>query len=244
MSLDSPPTPDSSCCDDRETFVIGDVHGCADELQDLLLRSEFDPTRHRGILAGDLYTRGPDAARVRQLAQEFQLEAIVGNHEERLKRRINRRRREERRAPRATDRVFDAMGSDLDAFEAELRSMPYSLASNHGDSKHPWRVIHAGIKPTHGFNPKDHKTLTNIRYWPPGSESRWHEFYEGEELLIFGHDAMGGLVERRDANGRPLAIGLDTACVYGGRLTGYFIERDAFVSVPARRAWWPITGID
>ena len=54
--------------------------------------------------------------------------------------------------------------------------------------------------------------------------------------MIFGHDAQRGSI-RVERDGKPLIIGLDTGCVYGGALTGYLVEEDRLLQVPAKRAY-------
>ena len=65
------------------TIAIGDVHGCAEEFEELLKRLELKPD-DRVIQVGDLVNRGPDSHRVIELAREYQVESIIGNHELRL----------------------------------------------------------------------------------------------------------------------------------------------------------------
>lgn len=230
----------------QETFVVGDVHGCGDELGDLLERAGFDPGRHRGILVGDLYTRGPEPRIVFDMVEALGLQAVTGNHEEHLLRLVQRLLDSEK-SPDSVGagalRVIDAFRGELPALATHLESLPYWLKSS-ADTAEPWIVVHAGVHPVSGFDPEHTRIMTRVRSWPPDDPSgpRWHETYAGEELIVFGHDARHGLVVHRRPDGRPLAIGLDTGCVYGGRLTGYWIERDTLVSVPARSAYWEIPG--
>ena len=53
-------------------------------------------------------------------------------------------------------------------------------------------------------------------------------------LLIFGHDAPNGLVEKKD-KGNTYLIGLDTGCVYGGKLTAYSITEETLIQVDSKK---------
>ena len=67
----------------ERTIVIGDVHGCADELGDLLGRLQVQ-AQDRIIQVGDLINRGPDSVRCVRIAQAHRFELVYGNHELRL----------------------------------------------------------------------------------------------------------------------------------------------------------------
>ena len=61
----------------------------------------------------------------------------------------------------------------------------------------------------------------------------WFESYEGPPRVFFGHTVLA----------EPLvtewAVGLDTGCVHGGKLTAYDCETEEVVSVPAERTYRP-----
>jgi bis(5'-nucleosyl)-tetraphosphatase (symmetrical) len=63
----------------------------------------------------------------------------------------------------------------------------------------------------------------------------WHEAVPpdgfGGRTVVFGHWAVQGLVVR------PGLRGLDSGCVWGGRLSAWIAEEDRVASVPAERAW-------
>ncbi|MDQ2645633.1 MAG: metallophosphoesterase, partial [Myxococcota bacterium] len=65
------------------TILIGDVHGCAAELSELLER--LGPRQgDQVVFVGDLVARGPDSPGVLRLIRELGGRAVRGNHEERL----------------------------------------------------------------------------------------------------------------------------------------------------------------
>ncbi|EEP78853.1 predicted protein [Uncinocarpus reesii 1704] len=70
--------------DRRRLVVVGDVHGCKDELDDLLDKISFDGQTDHLIFAGDLITKGPKSLEVVQLAREYNASCVRGNNEDRI----------------------------------------------------------------------------------------------------------------------------------------------------------------
>lgn len=64
------------------TFVCSDLHGCHDELMDALAKVDFDYSRDRVFVLGDLVDRGPDSFKCLRLLKEPWFHAIKGNHED------------------------------------------------------------------------------------------------------------------------------------------------------------------
>ena len=64
----------------QRTIIVGDVHGCAEELR-LLLRKCGYAKGDRLVLAGDLVAKGPDSQGVVQFARENSVLAVLGNHD-------------------------------------------------------------------------------------------------------------------------------------------------------------------
>ena len=62
-----------------ELLVIGDVHGCLDQLKELL--KDVDRSKTRVILCGDLIDRGPNSIGVIDYVRENNIECVLGNHE-------------------------------------------------------------------------------------------------------------------------------------------------------------------
>ena len=68
----------------RRLVIIGDVHGCKDELVRLLDKVSFDPATDHLIFTGDLLSKGPDSFGVVDLARELGASCVRGNHEDRI----------------------------------------------------------------------------------------------------------------------------------------------------------------
>jgi hypothetical protein len=224
------------------TIVIGDVHGCAAELDALL--SKLGPgTGDTLCFVGDLVARGPDSRGVLRRARELRAAVVRGNHEERLL-----GARAARRAgapPPKLGRTHQELFGSLDSEEwAMLEGFPLSLELPEAGL----RVVHAGVVPGVPFERQDPYLLTHLRsIADDGTPSvkwgiPWGKTYVGPPHVAFGHNA------RKHPQLHPDATGLDTGCVYGGALTALVLERghalpppeeryDVLVSVQARRAY-------
>jgi hypothetical protein len=204
------------------TLVVGDVHGCADELSQLV--SEARATRL--VLVGDLFTKGPDPLATWHLIQRHDARAVLGNHDERLL--------AWRRGERPNDRHAAKVCAALDVapgWAEWLEARPLWLRVGR------YVVTHAGLHPSGDLDRTDREMHLYRRTWPrpDGTAPYWWELYDGPPV-IFGHDARRGLV-RRDRAGRPWIVGLDTGCVYGGLLSGWLVERELLVQVRAARTY-------
>lgn len=217
----------------RRTILVGDVHGCVDELYDLLRACDACPS-DRLLLVGDLVAKGPDSRGVIALARERGAECVRGNHDEAVL-RVHRARREGRELVKVKP-IHQRVADTLTAADWEyLERMPLWLCLRELNVL----VVHAGVVPGVPLEAQKETDLLNMRsIREDGSASarleegvRWAECYQGPWHVVFGHDAITGLQRH------PHATGLDTGCVYGRYLTALILPERRLVSVPARRAY-------
>lgn len=222
------------------TWIVGDVHGCADELSELLAR--IGPgSGDAVVLVGDLFDKGPAPAGVLRVMDEVSAAAVLGNHDVLVR---DHGRARLGRAPRPAwstgylEACLEALerAGELERAVDLCGRLPLFLRPLPG-----WTVVHGGLHPREGVAGTDEKLATTVRDFPKGQPgaTRWWRQWRGPDAVVFGHDARQGLVDHRRDDGAPLCVGLDTGCVYGGALTAYSPEEDRFVQVPARRAWHP-----
>jgi diadenosine tetraphosphatase ApaH/serine/threonine PP2A family protein phosphatase len=217
MAKTPPPSVTHSSGISRTLFV-GDVHGCGDELQKLLELT--NPTRV--ILVGDMFTKGNKPEKVWKLIKKWDMEAVMGNHEVKMLR--------------------DHRKSHFTKWSEEMidwiEALPLWI------EEQDFFVVHAGVDP-YCRERTTRKTALVVRYWPKNSERKefdedhdleqnedpfWWELYQGDKLIIYGHDARRKLQDHR-----PFTLGLDSGCVYGGKLTGYLLEEKELIQVQAKR---------
>lgn len=219
------------------TIVVGDVHGCVDELSDLLAACNYGASDQL-VLVGDLVAKGPDSRGVLALVRELGARAVLGNHDAHLS-RAGKQLRAGSAPARPIKRAVAELAATLDERDwAQLEALPLWLAL----PEHGALVVHAGLVPGTPLSAQDPDLLINIRtIRPDGTGSKrpddgvlWGSRWQGPELVLFGHHATAGL--QRHA----FALGLDTGCVYGRELTACILPERRIVSVPARRVYMPI----
>lgn len=217
------------------TLFVGDVHGCAAEFEELLEALGFRPGQDRLLLTGDAFTKGPAPLQVWERIRASGAEMVMGNHDARLLGQLCSLLAGQTPALRKPDQQFtvEQLRPVAGALRAWLEALPLWIEDKN------FLLVHAGINPEQGLAGTTRDELLTIRTWPPreGIEGpRWHDCHPpGEKLLIFGHDAPGGLVIKRRPDGRPCLIGLDSGCVYGNPLSGYILEKDRIVQVQSRQ---------
>jgi bis(5'-nucleosyl)-tetraphosphatase (symmetrical) len=236
------------------TIVIGDIHGCLEELQALLSLVSFRRGADRLVLLGDLMDRGPDPVGCVRLARQLGAESVLSNHDEK---HLRYRRHEALRRMTGAENPIRSLGavavrqnaalSDDDV--AWLGGLPLMIRLRDG-----MVAVHAGLEPERPladqsaavlrvtFVDKDGRMVRlperdGVR---PDRIYHWAQRWRGPESVVYGH-AVHSLVDPRvDAFPGGRCVGLDTGCCFGGRLTALVLvpsEDASFAQVQARQAY-------
>lgn len=209
------------------TVVIGDIHGCYFELMDLV--NQIDVREEdRLICVGDLITKGPGNREVLEFVRESKnCESVLGNHEYLL---LRHHRGHAVELEPAHLQAIGELGKDFRDYMDWVSRLPLYL--DLGD----YLVVHAGVRPDRPLEEQTVEDLTQLRTLDgPEPDSRdgtpWFDRYRGKKIVIFGHWVFDAPLVRDNV------IGIDTGCVYGGRLTAIVLPEGRVVSVQAARAY-------
>lgn len=210
-------------------IVIGDIHGCYDELLELLDR--VGATSEDVIVSvGDLVDRGPDSPAVLRFFQErcAQGRAVVlmGNHERKHVRQIFSYSQEITRLQ---------LGAEYAAATEWMSRLPYYYETPE------CIVVHAALLPGVPLPEQKEEILSGTvagerELRAALGERHWHEVYAGPKPVAFGHHVVG----TTPLIARELIYGLDTGACHGGRLTALCLPGFELCSVAARADHWEL----
>ena len=223
----------------ERTIVIGDVHGCADELGDLLDLLQVNQHDHI-IQVGDLINRGPDSLRSVRMAQAYSFQLVYGNHELRL---LKARESGDISTLKAYD--FETLAQLTEADWSFLQqARPYyhlpqqQVVVVHGGflPNQPWQTQSIGITTQIQVIGSDGQATKRSQApeapaWACEWARGWTEADISRPFVIYGHTPRPEIFHQIGS------IGIDTGCVYGGHLTAYILEENRCIQVPARRAY-------
>lgn len=219
---------------ERIVVVVGDVHGCVDELKELLNTIQFNKQQMRLVFLGDLVHRGPDTLGVVRKVRELDVECIMGNHEDKLLRwrkheDINKLsgKKNPMKEISATEKFANESLSKDDLIW--MKSLPLKL--NLGNN---WWAVHAGCEPRLSLAKQIPAQIMRIRFVTkdgvgqslnsdksqPADTVYWVEQWKGPENIVYGH-CVHDLKETRYDHTPPygVCLGIDTGCCFGGHLT-------------------------
>jgi protein phosphatase len=234
--------------------IVGDVHGCLEELLELLAalgyavnrqRKEFvvKPPRGRKLaFLGDFVDRGPAAPAVLRLVMNMTRAgtaiSVAGNRDLELVRLLRGRRA---KITRGMTRTLNQLAKESAGFCEDavgfLRTLPTHLLLDNGRLA----LAHAGLKEAmQGHDSAAARAFALHGELTGESDAlglpvrkNWAADYRGKALVVYGHTPVVEPLWQHNT------VNVDTGCVYGGHLTALRYPERETVSVPALAMYYP-----
>jgi protein phosphatase len=237
--------------------IIGDVHGCFDELQELLLKLGYSvnrtdeteknfgfnviaPENRKVIFVGDLVDRGPDSPSVLRLVMSMVNSGVAycvpGNHDLKLQKYLNGKQVQLKHGLEVTVKQLE---TETAQFKSTVEKFLYGLISHYVFDNGKLVVAHAGLK-------KKCKVVVQVQfvhfcmYGETTGEidefglpvrHNWAKEYRGKAKVVYGHTPVP------EAEWLNKTIDIDTGCVFGGKLTALRYPEEELVSVKAKMVY-------
>ena len=238
--------------------IIGDVHGCFDELVILLEHLGYDvetradaaggtalsvthPKGRKVVFLGDLVDRGPGVTNVLRLVMSMVADGVAlcvaGNHESKLVRKLQGRNVQ---VSHGLAESLAQLEMEYPAFRQQAAKFLDGLISHYVLDGGDLVVAHAGMKAEY-----QGRASARVRdfclYGETTGETdefglpvrvNWAASYRGRAIVVYGHTPV---MEPAWLNN---TINIDTGCVFGGKLTALRYPEKELVSVPAARVYY------
>ena len=235
--------------------IIGDLHGCFDELRSLLSELGYQvrsgdpagggfqvphPDGRRLVFLGDLVDRGPRSADCLRLVMDAvsagSALCVPGNHDAKLLRKLRGR---DVKLSHGLAQTLEQLAAEPPEWRARVAEFIGALVSHYELDGGRLVVAHAGMK-----EELQGRASSAVRdfalYGETTGESDefglpvrypWAGDYRGRARVVYGHTPVPV------AEWLNRTICIDTGCVFGGRLTALRYPERELVSVPAARTY-------
>ena len=205
-------------------IVIGDIHGCYDELQELIKKigiKEEDTI----ISLGDILDRGPKSLEVYDyLINRPNTIVLMGNHERKHLKGI---------LSYAQEIVKVQFGSRYQELIAWIKDLEYYYTTPNEI------IVHAAFETDKKIEEQREDVLSGStsgeRYLEKKYEegTYWQEYYQGDKAIIYGHHVVGEKPKYINNT-----IGIDTGSCHGDYLTAIILPSREIIQVKSRKDYW------
>ncbi|ASZ10189.1 polynucleotide kinase-phosphatase [Chitinophaga pendula] len=225
--------------------IIGDIHGCYDELVLLIAKLGYQeqegywrhPEGRKLVFLGDLVDRGPATPAVLCLVMT-QVKAglaycVPGNHDVKLLKWLQGRQVQVRHG---LEQSIAQLSGETPAFREDVQAFLDGLISHYVFDHGRLVVAHAGLKEAmqgRGSGAVREfclygETTGEIDEFGLPVRYNWAAEYKGAAKVVYGHTPVP------TAQWLNRTIDIDTGCVFGGKLTALRYPESELVDVPAK----------
>ena len=208
--------------ENKRTICISDVHGCGEELQELLNQIQLTE-QDELILIGDLFDRAFRADLVWKIIHKYNAVVLLGNHEVKM---LKFFLRERETVPIHYTWMFNNLFNETQTvsqsdFSEWIEGLPMLIERNNV------LITHAGVNV---LNPTEPNISCNVYGNPTPFKNlrsqNWWEMYERDQLVVYGHLVTrdGKPFYYKNKRGKVNSICIDTGVPHGKPLTAYCIE--------------------
>ncbi|WP_461178719.1 bis(5'-nucleosyl)-tetraphosphatase PrpE [Virgibacillus ainsalahensis] len=233
----------------KKIDVIGDVHGCMEELIALFEALGYvkqhsiyiHPDGRIPVFVGDITDRGSASIQVIQLVYEMvtakKAMYIPGNHCDKLYRYFSGNNVMVKHGLETTVAEYEALAPDMQDVISNQFMTLYEQAPLYLQLPEAQAIVaHAGIKQSLiGRTDKRVKSFvlygdTTGQFLPDGRPVRrdWAQHYHGDQWIIYGHTPVK---EPRFVN---KTVNIDTGCVFGNKLTAFRLPEEETIAVESK----------
>ena len=231
--------------------IIGDIHGCYDELCELLEKlnykvdydnfSAVPPEGRKAVFLGDLCDRGEKNTEVLRLVMNMKEAGsawcVIGNHDLKLLKYLSGSKVQ---LTHGLDKTVEQLKTQGEEFSEKVKKFIDSLISHYVFDNGNLVVSHAGLKEKyHGrssgrvreFCLFGETTGETDEYGLP-VRFPWANEYRGKAFVVYGHIPN---IEAQLINNTAC---IDTGCVFGGKLTALRYPEKEIVQVNAKKEYY------
>jgi protein phosphatase len=241
--------------------IIGDVHGCYDELTLLLEKLGYQPAGsgidgpmsgplfshpegRTAVFLGDIVDRGPRILDCLKLVYNMVKGAgalcVPGNHDMKFLRKLKGRNVQLTHGLTQSMAEIEALPEDVrEPFVNEAQSFVNSLISHYVLDNRRLVVAHAGLKEE--MQGRGSQKVRDFCYFGETTgetdefglpvRHNWAAEYRGSAIVVYGHTPAP------EPEWLNRTVNIDTGCVFGGKLTALRYPEKEFVSVPAKTVY-------
>jgi hypothetical protein len=185
-------------------FIVGDVHGCAEELDLLLQQAALRVPRFQLVLVGDLFTKGPDPIGVYKIIKKYRALCIKGNHDWALLSILSKTKLQQTSPPhiKQTLKLIEPYRSHIFRL---LAALPHALKTEIQlkVSRRGWEpnftmwVVHAGIDASRGVEKTSEKIILTARY------VRWVKHHQTNQWRLITTGSPSGVASPPKKSEKP-----------------------------------------